>query len=81
MQWFKKGDILPPDHDDASPININIASHDELNSLPGIGISKAKRILAYRERVGTFSRIEDIELVSGIGTDDFERIKDSICVT
>ncbi|MCK4725339.1 MAG: polysaccharide biosynthesis tyrosine autokinase, partial [Anaerolineales bacterium] len=81
LQWFKKGDNLPPDHDDASPININIASQDELRSLPGIGIGKAKRILAYRERNGTFSRIEDIELVSDIGTDDFERIKDSICVT
>lgn len=61
-------------------ININTASVDELMSLNGIGEVKAKAIVDYRNENGSFSSIEEITLVSGIGEKSFEKIKDSITV-
>ena len=49
-------------------------------TLSGIGESRAKSIINYRESHGGFSAIEDIMNVSGIKEAAFEKIKDSICV-
>ena len=61
-------------------ININIASQQELDTLPEIGPTLAQRIITYRETKGLFSRIEDIQNVSGIGPATFEKIKALITV-
>jgi competence protein ComEA len=61
-------------------VNINTATLDELNSLPGIGPTLAQRIIDYRAANGAFSTIEDIMNVSGIGVSTFEDIKDLITV-
>lgn len=61
-------------------ININMASASQLDTLPGIGPSLAQRIIEYRETVGPFLRIEDIQNVSGIGPATFEKLKDRITV-
>ena len=61
-------------------ININIATADELMSLPGIGEVIASRIIEYREQNGGFDNIEEIKEVSGIGDAKFEAIKDLITV-
>lgn len=61
-------------------ININTAVESELDSLPGIGLATAQKIIAYREEIGRFKSIEDIKEVSGIGDSKFEKIKDKICV-
>ena len=61
-------------------ININTASLKELTSLSGIGESKAKLIITYREANGKFKSIEDIKKVKGIGDAIFEKIKNSITV-
>jgi len=61
-------------------ININAAGAEELESLPGIGPSKARAIIDYREKNGYFGAIEEITDVSGIGTATFEKIKDDITV-
>ncbi len=63
-----------------SIININTASASELTSLPGIGESKAKKIVAYRETNGSFGSIEEIKNVNGIGDATFENIKNYITV-
>ena len=63
-----------------SKVNINTAGGEELMTLPGIGEQKASAILAYRERNGGFSKIEEIMQVSGIKTALFERIRDGITV-
>lgn len=63
---------------DADLININTASLEELDSLPGIGPTIAQRIIDYREENGAFEVIEDIMNVSGIGPSTFEQIKDLI---
>ena len=64
----------------AELININFASQSELESLPGIGPTTAKKIIDYREANGPFVSTEDIVNVSGIGPGTYERIKDLITV-
>ena len=49
-------------------------------TLPGIGPSKAKAIIQYREEHGTFKKIEDLKSVSGIGEKTFEKLKDLITI-
>ncbi len=55
-------------------VNINTASSAELQTIPGIGPSKAEAVVEYREENGMFQTIEDITNVSGIGEKSFERI-------
>ncbi len=62
------------------PININLATQAELESLPGIGPVIAARIIAYREENGSFGSPEAIQKVSGIGPATFERIRELITV-
>jgi len=59
-------------------ININTASVEELDSLPGIGPTIAQRIIDYRDENGPFQTIEDILNVSGVGPSTFDQIKDLI---
>lgn len=61
-------------------ININTATEQELDSLPGIGPSTAAKILEYRKEKGKFKTIEEIKEVSGIGESKYEKIKDKITV-
>jgi len=60
-------------------ININIATIDELQTIKGVGESKAKSIIEYRKE-NKFTKIEDIKNVSGIGDSLFEKIKDYITI-
>lgn len=59
-------------------ININTATQEELDSLPGVGTSTANKILNYRKENGKFKTKEDIKDVSGIGESKFNKIKDLI---
>lgn len=61
-------------------ININTATEEELDTLPGIGPSTAAKILDYRKEKGKFKTIEEIKEVSGIGESKYEKIKDKITV-
>lgn len=61
-------------------ISINTASIEQLQTLSGIGDTKAKSIVDYRNENGPFSKIEDIMNVSGIGEAVFAKIKDHITV-
>ena len=63
-----------------SLININTATLIELTNLSGIGESKAKNIIEYRNANGDFKSIEDLKNISGIGESLFEKIKDKITV-
>lgn len=68
------------ENSDADLVNINTATLEELDSLPGIGPTTAQKILDYREANGPFSVIEDIQNVSGIGPSTFDDIKELITV-
>ena len=64
----------------AGLININTANLEELDTLPGIGPSKAQAIIDYRMLNGNFQALEDIMKVSGIGQATFDDIKGLITV-
>ena len=61
-------------------VNINTANTDELQTLNGIGPSKASAIVSYREENGLFQTVEDLGQVSGIGEKSLEKIKAQITV-
>ncbi|MHB0865514.1 MAG: helix-hairpin-helix domain-containing protein [Minisyncoccota bacterium] len=64
----------------ATLVNINTADATTLDTLPGIGPSKAAAIVEYRQEHGAFVRIEDIQNVSGIGPSTFANIQSLITV-
>lgn len=61
-------------------VNINTATVDELDALPGIGPSTAEKIVTFREENGAFLVKEDLLLVSGIGEAKFAQVADLITV-
>ena len=65
---------------DDGRIDLNTADMDQLCELPGIGESKASAILAYRDKYGPFSGVEELMQVNGIKEGTFAKIKDRIAV-
>jgi competence protein ComEA len=61
-------------------VDLNSATVDELESLPGIGAVLAQRVIAYRQSVGRFLAVEDLREVKGIGSKKFEQIKSLVTV-
>jgi len=59
-------------------VDINTATQSELESLPGIGPSKAKAILEYRRQHGPFQSVDELEKVKGIGRATVERLRPDI---
>jgi competence protein ComEA len=93
LKLYDQQVIYIPSYDDEYPIiteiinenttgiiNINSASLDLLDTLPGIGPSTAQSIIDYRMDVGFFESIEDIMNVTGIGEATYNEIKDLITV-
>ncbi len=61
-------------------VNINTASATELESLPGIGPSLAKKIVEFRQKNGGFKNPSDLMAVQGIGEKKYEQLKNLISV-
>ena len=61
-------------------ININTATATELEALPGVGLATAARIIEYRQKIGSFKKIEDLMNVKGIGEKMFLTLKPLIIV-
>ncbi|MCY1597005.1 helix-hairpin-helix domain-containing protein [Staphylococcus pettenkoferi] len=61
-------------------VNINTATESELQSIPGIGPSKAKSIIEYRDTNGAFDSVEKIKEMNGIGEKTFDKLKDYLTV-
>lgn len=74
------GEAAPAPAVCATPVDINSAAADCLQTLPGIGQVRAKAIVAYREQAGPFAAPGDITAVSGIGDGIYRQIADLITV-
>jgi len=72
--------IVDTSHVNVGRVNINTATVEDLNSLPGIGPTTAQAILDYRLQNGPFQVIQDIQNVPGIGPATFALIQDYINV-
>lgn len=61
-------------------LNVNTATAEELETLPGIGPGLAQSIVQYRESHGTFEAVEDLLLVPGIGPSRLAQIRELVRV-
>jgi competence protein ComEA len=80
------GDPAPPPPDAAAgvagpsaPLDLNTASAEQLDALPGVGEVTAGRILAYRS-AHPFTTVDELLEVPGIGQRRFEQLKDLVTV-
>lgn len=67
-------------HTEPNKISINTGSLTQLQTIPGLGPSKAQKIIDYRNKYGYFQSIEEIQNVSGIGKSTYEKLKDYITI-
>lgn len=74
------GHAVEADAQGAFPVNINTATAEELQALPGIGKTRAEAIVAYREEHGPFTYVEDLRGVNGIGEGILAKITNYITV-
>ena len=64
----------------AAVVNLNTATVEQLDALPGIGKAMAARIVEYRQKNGAFKKVEDLMNVRGIGEKNFLKLKPLITV-
>jgi competence protein ComEA len=62
-------------------VDLNRATADELEALPGVGAVLAQRVIAFRESTGRFRTVDDLRGVKGIGTKKFDRLKSLVTVS
>jgi competence protein ComEA len=58
------------------PVHLNIATLEQLDSLPGVGPVTAQKILDYRQKNGAFSSVDDLDAIPGIGPARIEQLRD-----
>ena len=80
--------LVPTQYDSSTPvttpsncININTATAEELDTLPGIGPVRAGDIITTRGELGGFSSVQDLAMVMGIGPTTLDKIITEACVT
>jgi competence protein ComEA len=62
-------------------LDLNLATEQDFDALPGIGPKLAERIMAHRQSVGAFHSLDELRSVKGIGDKKFERIRPLVTVT
>lgn len=71
---------IPENDQRTELLNINLATEEELMTLPEITRQIAQKIVEHRKVIGRFNKVEDLALVSGIGAEKLHKIKYEICV-
>ncbi|MFP4686785.1 MAG: ComEA family DNA-binding protein [bacterium] len=74
----RKYEEMEPEEKKEDKIDINTASREKLQEITRVGAVTAADIIAYRDRYGGFSNIEELKKVKGIGSKTFDRMKDQI---
>jgi competence protein ComEA len=64
----------------SKPLNLNVATADQLAQLPGIGPKIAQSIVDFREKSGSFRRVEDLLAIRGISRKKLEAIRPYVTV-
>ncbi len=64
----------------AAVVNLNAATIEQLETLPGIGPRAAQRIVEYRTKNGGFKKVEDLMKIQGIGERSFLRLRPLVTV-
>ena len=64
-----------------APVNLNTATVTQLETLPGVGTKTAELILEYRQKNGSFKKIEELMNVRGVGEKSFLKMKPLLTVT
>lgn len=68
---------VPPAH----PLDLNAATAEQLEQVPGIGPGTAKAIVAFREKSGPFRRVEDLLAIRGISRQKLEKMRPHLTVS
>jgi competence protein ComEA len=61
-------------------VNINTATQSELEAVKGVGASKAKAIISYREANGGFKSLDDLDNVKGFGKASIDKLRNELSV-
>jgi comEA protein len=64
----------------SKPLDLNSATAEELQQLPGIGPSTAKAIVQFREKSGPFQRVEDLLVIHGISRARLEKLRPYVTI-
>lgn len=67
-------------HPPARPLDLNTATIEQLEQLPGIGPTTAKAIVRFREKSGPFHRVEDLLAIRGITKKRLEKLRPFVIV-
>jgi competence protein ComEA len=65
----------------AKAVDLNAATVEQLQQLPGIGPVRAKAIVEFREKSGPFQRVEDLLAIRGISKSRFEKLRPYVTVS
>ncbi len=69
------GSVQEQNQNEPKPVDVNTATAEELQSVPGIGETLAKRIVEFREEHGPFEKVDDLLNVRGIGVASLDKLR------